>query len=668
MRFGEGMNDFQDISGTTEIGNEGIKKHFKSIELWQPIIELIWNGFDAKATCVAVELIHNSMDSLQNITVLDNGEGIDPTTLKDTFGRFYDSNKNDNAEQHGAHGRGRLAFHKLCQFATWHSKSIAGNLKIGIDAASIKQYKANTVSEEDLHSQLRSLRSGTFVQLENFNNNLPILDRMIELFAIEFGGYLVLHPDSKLTLNDQPIQIPTHDLFQEEVNIEGTLFNVQVIRWDVRPSSEKSFNYLLNSQGIVVYKELSTLNNKPNFYTSVYISSSWADNFVIIRDLVNPNANDLNTPVWKKLTKKLNEITQKIYEDFLRSQAGKEVDKYIEDGLFPAYSELTPDQQEWRMSNTKELVTTIYMADPALLTAASKKQRKIIIRLLDKLSVSNENEALFDVLNSVLDLDERAVKALADQLKQTTLENIIATIEMLQRRQLAVSKLRTLMNDHYLEVLETPDLQSIIENNTWLFGPGYEILGAEEDTFTKVAKQLRDQIPNIQNINKDDLDEEGEIIGAKRQADLFLARRIPSINSNGEIIYRCILIEIKRPSISLNIKHLRQLDDYANIIKKHAEFGSEKMYFELILVGRKISSEDSEIKSRLNNQIARREPGLVSDDPRMKRYVHNWYTILDSFELTNNFLLEQLKLKRTEFEAKTKSELIEELQTVNSKN
>jgi len=227
---------------------------------------------------------------------------------------------------------------------------------------------------------------------------------------------------------------------------------------------------------------------------------------------------------------------------------------------------------------------------------------------------------------------------------------------------MAASRLRALMNDHYREVLETPDLQKIIENNTWLFGPGYETLGAEEDTFTKIAKDLRDKIPQIGNIGADDIDDEADIPGARRQTDLFLARRIPTVDSNGHKVYRCVIIEIKRPSISLNVKHLRQLDDYASIIKKHPEFSSEKMRFELILAGRQISSADTEIKSRLNGQIARGELGLVSDDPRMKRYVLNWYTLLDSFELANSCLLEQLKLKRSLFEASIKQELVEELQ------
>lgn len=272
--------------------------------------------------------------------------------------------------------------------------------------------------------------------------------------------------------------------------------------------------------------------------------------------------------------------------------------------------------------------------------------------------------SLFEVLNSVLDLDDKSVRTLADQLKQTTLENVIATIEILQRRQVAASKLRVLMNDHYCDVLETPDLQKIIENNTWLFGPGYETLRAEEDTFTKITKHLREKIPQIDNIGADDVDDEADIDGARRRTDLFLARRVPTVDSDGRKVYRCVIVEIKRPGISLNVKHLRQLDDYANIIKKHAEFGSEKMRFELILIGRKISSADTEIKSRLNGQIARGELGLVSDDPRMKRYVLNWYTLLDSFELANGFLLEQLKLKRGLFEASTKEELVEELQEV----
>lgn len=656
------MVTYKDISGTTEISDEGIKKHFKTIEPWQPVVELVWNGFDAKATVISVEIVENALHGVTSITVSDDGDGIDSTNLKETFGRFNDSHKREDAAQHGSHGRGRLAFHRICRLATWYTKSTTGQALIVIDAASIKDYEAKEIPATEQCFELQKCLKGTSVKLEEFSCNLPSLIELREKFSIEFGWFLALHPSKVLKINGEAISVPRHEITTNVFNIESNFFDVKVIRWDERPSSEKSYTYLMDSAGKTVYKQLSTLNNKASFFTSIYISSPWANTFALEQDLLTPNAHTTNSFVWKKVSRQLGELAQSIYEEFLRQQALVEIERYAEDGLFPTYAELSPDDRSWRLDNAKSLVKTIFIADPSVFNAASKKQRKIIIRLLDRLAVSNENDSLFDVLNSVLDLDDKSVKTLSDQLKQTTFENIIATIEVLQRRQVAASKLRTLMNDHYRDVLETPDLQQIIENNTWLFGAGYETLGAEEDTFTKIAKDLRDKIPQVDAINRDDVDDDVDVAGANRQTDLFLARRIPTVDSNGQKVYRCVIIEIKRPSASLNIKHLRQLDDYANIIKKHPEFSSDRMRFELILVGRKISSADTEITSRINGQISRGELGLVSDDPRMKRYVMNWYTLLDAFELANIFLLEQLKLKRQTFDTSTKQELVLDLQ------
>ena len=54
--------------------------------------------------------------------------------------------------------------------------------------------------------------------------------------------------------------------------------------------------------------------------------------------------------------------------------------------------------------------------------------------------------------------------------------------------------------------------------------------------------------------------------------------------------------------------------------------------------------------------------GLVSEDANMKRYVKNWYTIFDTFELTNSFMLERLKMERNLIERNSREELVRELQ------
>lgn len=123
-----------------------------------------------------------------------------------------------------------------------------------------------------------------------------------------------------------------------------------------------------------------------------------------------------------------------------------------------------------------------------------------------------------------------------------------------------------------------------------------------------------------------------------------------------------MVVEIKRPSVALGTKHIRQLDDYAAIIKRHPSFSSDHMRFELLLLGRKISDRDFEIRDRMNQMLAHQEIGLVASGPGMKRYVLNWYTLLDGWELTHQHILEKLKLKREELTGQTKDTLVRGLQ------
>lgn len=61
-------------------------------------------------------------------------------------------------------------------------------------------------------------------------------------------------------------------------------------------------------------------------------------------------------------------------------------------------------RKTWRLQHTRELVRQIYIADPRVFDDGNEKQAKIIIRLLDRLAVSNESDALMDVLDGVLEL------------------------------------------------------------------------------------------------------------------------------------------------------------------------------------------------------------------------------------------------------------------------
>lgn len=652
------------ISGTAEISDEGIKKHFKNFEPWEVLYELVWNGLDAKARRVVIQIDENELHSVEAVSIFDDGEGIDVGNIDNNFGSFNDSLKKEDVAQHGSHGRGRLAFHRLAHAASWWTRSAGRDAVIEIKDSNIKKFSGNFVERNAQHKLLTNLESGTVVELKSIHTNLPGLPGLLERFSIEFGWYLALNKDREITIGGSEVFVPRHVISEREIVVGKFAFKIKVIRWGDKPTSEKSNIYLLDTCGRIRHKQLSSFNQKVNFFVSIYVQSSWADNFSSEgSNLFDAEAHSTNSEEWRKLEAEVYEFVDKVYAEFLREFVDGELEKYEEAGIFPTYAGLPPVYATWRAEHTRNLVRLIYMSDPTVMNSLNKKQKKIIVRLLDRLAVSNENDALFEIISGVLDLDDLNLQRLSNQLQHTQLEHIVSTIELLQQRQLAVHKLRQLMDVHYREVLETPDLQQIIEKNTWLFGNQYETIGAEEDSFTSVARGLRDALKGVRTIDEDDVENPQDVEGVNRQTDLFLARKIPTFDSLGKLIYRCIVIEIKRPGIALNHKHLRQLDEYAAIIKKHPAFASEHLNFELILVGRKISDADFEIKSRLQNQIGKGEMGLVSVDPGMKRYVMNWYTLLDGFELSHAHLLKTLELRRETLTPLTKAELVKSLQT-----
>lgn len=135
------MDNKLSFSGSALITDEGIKKHFKSAEPVRAIFELIHNGLDANASVVDVKIRYNGLDGLESITVVDNGDGIDIPNLHNSFKKFNESSKRSDDDKHGSHGKGRLAFHRLCGHATWYTRRDGYDAKIEIDGAAVKDYE-----------------------------------------------------------------------------------------------------------------------------------------------------------------------------------------------------------------------------------------------------------------------------------------------------------------------------------------------------------------------------------------------------------------------------------------------------------------------------------------------------------------------------------------------
>jgi hypothetical protein len=341
------------FNGSAAIGNAGIKKHFKSDEAWQPLFELVWNGFDASATIVSVTVDENGMHGLEKITVLDDGIGIEFDTLQETFGRFNDSAKKGNFSQKGEHGRGRLAFHRLCRDASWFTRAKSVDAVIRVAEPTIKDFVGELLEQGEQKEVLLEQGQGTQVELTHFTDALPPIEELREKFAIEFGWYLAVNSQKQVMLNGMRLEVPTHEAFYEDIAVDGAVFKVQLIRWEQRPTSEKSYLYLLNSSGVPVFKVLSSLNQKPNFFTSICVNSAWADTFSREKDLFSPDAHTPSSATWKKFNAQLARMNQAVYDEFLRRRAEEVVQGYELEGYFPTYAGLDAVEREWRHQHVR---------------------------------------------------------------------------------------------------------------------------------------------------------------------------------------------------------------------------------------------------------------------------------------------------------------------------
>ena len=179
---------------------EGIQKNLKNVKPLDAICEYIWNGFDAEATEVKVELCENDMGIINTITVSDNGIGINFNELKMKFQPFNDSKKADILDKsnhslpHGHKGIGRLTFFAFSQIARWdtvyeHEGKRYGYY-ISMNKDSLNQYDDNG-EKQPQETKENTGTKVTFIQLE-------LLDRreIVQKIKEEFFWFLELNQNN----------------------------------------------------------------------------------------------------------------------------------------------------------------------------------------------------------------------------------------------------------------------------------------------------------------------------------------------------------------------------------------------------------------------------------------------------------------------------------------
>lgn len=634
-------------ANSNSVLNSGLTDDYR-----KAIAEYIWNGFDAGATCVEIRYHANALGGVDDLWIIDNGSGIDYETLPQTFGAFLDSNKKQSfqrtSEVRGRKGKGRFCYNVISGGASWSTKykDKEGNLK----QYEIKIFSSNRAEYETSEPEAVPTNviqaTGTAVHFLEMRSNLVeddlTKDSFCDFLSSEFAWFLVLNESKGYSIKIENWELDFRKLIgeteEQTIVIGEHKFKCNFIRW-TRKIGDKYYYYLMNSNLQEVCKVLTSFNNKSTtFHHSLYVTSSYFNNFFISKD-PSPRFDgsvDQSDETYKTLQKKLRGYLAKKEKEYIRAVGATElIAQYERDGVLPKFTNDSYGQQ--RKKDLVEAIQGIYTVQPKIFLKLSTEQRKTMVGFLNLLLDSNERNNVIRIIEDVVHLTPEEREELANTLRATTLSRINSAITLVKNRLLVIEGLKQLVYELEPFTNERDHIQKIIEENYWLFGEQYNLVSADKPFTTSLLEYT--YVLDGQAEKGDFTAEDG-----RRRPDIFISQSqsLPSF-SYTTFLEENIIVELKRPSVVIGKEQFRQIEDYRDIILKEPKFQSQRRKWTFIVVGKEV---DTFIKEQYKSFADKNRPLLVHYQENFEIYAITWDDVFLTFEHRENFILEKLKFDK----------------------
>ena len=629
------------------VETSGLTKDYK-----EAICEYIWNGFEAGATEVSISYSENELGGIKDITIFDNGSGINYYNLSETFGSFLVSQKNTlslKVKSKANKGKGRFSFGIFSSLAEWNT--------VFTDTDQNKKYSitlSNNNKQEFNYSELQNTDepTGTKVTFYNITELSPesiSYNALVDCCLRQFSWFLYLnkHKRLKLILNNQELNYTEHineSLSKKmECTIGKDIFDIDLVVWNER-IQEKYSCYLMDSAGTVRTIDTTTFNrNTIGFSHSVFVKSQYFDKCGNL-SLEETNQINFDNPedyssVIRELRKAIQYLISQQIRIYMSGKADEEIRKMIEEKhTFPIFSD--DDYGQLRKKDLIRVTKEIYCTEPRIFYKLNDLQEKSLLAFLNLLLVSEERANVLNIIEQIVELSTEERANFAEILKKTKLENIIDTIQFIESRYKVIDILKYLVYDLTAFTTERSHIQEIVEKHFWLFGEKYNLASAD----VVMKKALTEYLNILYGASAPEAkltpDEE-----ENRRMDIFLCHARKVETSSGCTAEENIVVELKAPKVPLTIKVHRQIEDYMRFIRRQPQFSSIYRKWKFIAVCKEV---DDEVKALYKTFESYNRPGLVAIYENYEIYALTWDDIFKSFDLRHSFMLDKLKFDRDE--------------------
>lgn len=591
----------------------------------QALAELIWNGLDAEATEVSVEIDRGEL-KLDAIRVRDNGHGIPPEEAESLFSslggswkRQAKTSKHGTRMLHGEEGKGRFRALALGRVSEWSiTARNASNQLVRYHITLIKD-SARTFRLSEPAPVGDDSGTGVEVTISELYKdwNLEatgLLQELNEIYAL----YLTQYPKAVVAIIGAKLEprtlidlrksfflppIPNGDLPAYPAALE-------VVEW--KTDTERML-YLCSAEGFPLHRIVPGIQ-APGFDFSAYLRSQYVS---VLHDQGSLDLAELD-PRLNEAVENGKEELRNHFKARTNERAQSLVDEWKTEHVYPYPDEepSTPVQAAERI--VFDIVATNVATSLPDFQIQDQRNRKFQLRMLRQ-ALERSPADLQLIIGEVLGLSQRKQEELAKLLKRTNLSAIISAAKMVGDRLDFLSGLETMLFDPDLKTQfrERTQLHRILADNTWVFGEEFA-LTVDDQSLTEVLRQHFKKAKReiIINAPVKRLDESKGIV------DLMLSRGVPSNREDG---LDHLVIELKAPTVKVGAEEITQIKSYAFVVADNERFRGVPARWTFWLVANdldKFAATDVRQKDK--------PEGLVweSDDQRIRIWIKTWAQII----------------------------------------
>lgn len=596
------------------------------------VAEIIWNGLDAEANLVEVEVQTNDLGGVDRVIVRDDGHGMPMASCESYFKNLGGSWKaaakvspNLNRSMNGKSGQGRVRGFALGNVLAWRTVAEAST---GREHTTITT-RVGSPTFFDIDGPVTSQAATGTV----FDATVPAekvdrltADRTVAVLTAEFSPFLASHPEVQIVYRGTPLDPAEAQVRSDDYPLDtagsasanGPI--LRVIEWPRDPGRELS---LCDASGVVLATIKPEIQAPGHHFTAYILWDGFRDHYEHLA-LAEFESDEL-APL-------LDEVRDKLRQHFRRRDEQRRHEQILQwqgERVYPYERDA-----ETALEKAEREVFDIVATTVARHLPKAQQSKKTTLRLLKEV-LARDPDGMYPVVEELFHLTKRDQKDLGRLMNRTSLSNLIKASTQVTNRLDFLAALRLMVFDPKVskKVRERTELHRILARETWIFGEQYSLLVSDQSLDAVLARHLsllgRKPVV-VTPVRRAD--------GRTGIVDLMLSQARRATDGREHLV-----VELKAPKVKVTQKEVAQLKSYAQAVAADPQFTSTDVSWDFWVV----STEMDEVVRKDANQT-HLPPGQIANWGHVRVWAKTWAEIVDDCEVRLNYYRERLNYDATE--------------------